>query len=126
MSNRSDQPEQRSNQRPDYGRPTPPAVTVTAPPAATTAPVAAGPAAEITRSGVYVVGVDIQAGKWKSDGKIDRSRAPGYFAVLADPAGSTSDVNNILTNDNPEGQAFATLVDGQGFENNNLHWTLVG
>ena len=44
----------------------------------------------------------------------------------ADPTGSTSDVDNIITNDNPEGQAFATLEDGQGLENNNLHWVKVG
>lgn len=104
----------------------PPTVTVTAPPPAPAAPAATGSATEITKSGTYVVGVDIKAGKWKSDGKINKSLHVGYFAILADPTGSTSDVDNILTNDNPEGQAFATLEEGQGLENDNLHWTLIG
>lgn len=98
-------------------------VTVTAEPPAP--PVPAGPAVTVSKSGIFVVGTDIKAGKWKSDGKVDKSRASGYFAILADPTGSTSDVDNILTNDNPEGQAFATLSDGQGLENNNLNWTWI-
>lgn len=95
-------------------------VTVTAQP-----PVPAGPAVTLSKSGIFVVGSDIKAGRWKSDGKVDKSRASGYFAILADPTASTSDVDNILTNDNPEGQAFATLSDGQGLENLNLNWTWI-
>lgn len=87
---------------------------------------AAGPADEVSKSGVYVVGEDIKAGKWKTDGKINEGSFAGYFAILADPTGSTSDIDNIVTNDNPEGQAFATLKDGQGLENNNLHWVWIG
>ena len=98
-------------------------VTVTAEPPAP--PVPTGPAVTLSKSGTFVVGTDIKAGKWKSDGKIDGSRSSGYFAILKDPTGSTSDVDNILTNDNPEGQAFATLSDGQGLENNNLKWTWI-
>jgi hypothetical protein len=103
-----------------------PTVTVTAsPPAPVTvtvqppAPVVVGPAEKITKSGVYVVGKDIKAGKWKTDGG-------GYFAILADPTGSTSDTDNILTNDNPDGQAFATVQDGQGLETNRMTWTWIG
>jgi hypothetical protein len=103
--------------------PPPAPVTVTVEPPK---PVVVGPAEEITKSGVYVVGTDIKAGKWKTDGKISAGSYVGYFAILADPTGSTSDVDNIITNDNPEGQAFATLEDGQGLENNNLHWVKVG
>jgi ABC-type Fe3+-hydroxamate transport system substrate-binding protein len=96
--------------------PAPPPVTVTvAPPA----PVVVGPAEKITKSGIYVVGKDIKAGKWRTDGG-------GYFAILADPTASTSDVDNILTNDNPDGQAFATLEDGQGLETNRMTWTWMG
>jgi len=109
---------------------TAPAVTVTAPAVTVTAeppaPVVTGPAEEITKSGIFVVCQDIKAGKWKTDGKISEARSSGYFAILADPTGSTSDVDNILTNDNPDGQAFATLEDGQGLESNNLHWTYMG
>jgi hypothetical protein len=113
--------------------PAPVTVTETAPPPAPVtvteappAPVVVGPAEEITKSGIYVVGQDIKAGKWKSDGKISEGKYSGYFAILADPTASTSDVDNIITNDNPEGQAFATLEDGQGLENNNLHWVYIG
>lgn len=102
--------------------PAPVTVTVTEPPPA---PVVTGPAEEITKSGILVVGTDIKAGKWKTDGKIDPAKLSGYFAILADPTKPTSDVDNIITNDNPDGQAFATLEDGQGLENNNLHWVLV-
>jgi hypothetical protein len=111
-------------------QPAPPPVTVTAAPVTVTveppAPVVSGPAEEITKSGIFVVGTDIKAGKWRSDGKISEARSTGYFAILADPTGSTSDVDNILSNDNPDGQAFATLEDGQGLESNNLHWTYMG
>jgi len=102
---------------------TAPPVTVTAEPPA---PVVTGPAEEITKSGIFVAGTDIKAGKWKSDGKLSQARMGGYFAILADPTGSTSDVDNIITNDDPEGQAFATLDPGQGLENTNLHWVWIG
>jgi hypothetical protein len=46
--------------------------------------------------------------------------------VLKDPAGSTSDVNNIVTNDNPNGQAFVTLKAGEGFSTQRLTWEKVG
>lgn len=96
--------------------PAPVTETVTVAPAA---PVVVGPAEEITRSGIYVAGSDIKAGKWKTTGG-------GYFAILADPTGSTSDTDNILTNDNPDGQAFATLEEGQGLETTGMHWTYIG
>ena len=85
-----------------------PTTTVTAP--APVPPPPPGPATTISESGIYVVGVDIAAGKYKT------TEGGGYFAILKDPTAPTDDVANILTNDNPRGQAFVTLKAGQGFE----------
>ena len=111
-------------------------VTVTAPPVTVTtaaqAPVVpapsveTGPVDEITKSGTFIVGTDIQPGQYKTDGKISPSKSVGYFAVLNDPMGDKFDVDNIVTNDNPEGQAFVTLEAGQGLNTENLHWVRVG
>ncbi len=101
----------------------PETVTVTAPP--TTPPPVAGPATKVSTDGVFVVGKDIAAGKWRTPGPA-AGDPPGYFAILKDPTGSTSDISNIVTNDNPTGQAFATLKDGQGLSTQRLTWEKIG
>ena len=40
-------------------------------------PVVTGPAEEITKNGIFVVGQDIKAREWKTDGKIKESSYAG-------------------------------------------------
>ena len=83
-------------------------------------PAPAGPVTTVDKDGTFIVGKDIAPGKYKSTGG-------GYYAILKDPMGDVHDVNNIVTNGNPSGQAFVTLKAGQGFQTErNGTWEKVG
>jgi hypothetical protein len=95
-------------------------VEAPAPAAPAPAPAPAGPKTTISEDGTWIVGKDVAPGKYKSTGG-------GYYAILKDPMGDVHDVANIVTNGNPEGQAFVTLKAGQGFlTERNGAWEKVG
>lgn len=86
--------------------------------AAEAAAAAAAAAANTYTDGVYLVGVDMQAGRYKGiPSNPDRS---GYWAVLADANG-----RDIVANGNVKGQFYIEARDGQYVELSHVEATLV-
>ena len=106
-------------------------VTVTAPaddaPSAETAQVEAPPAkpagpARTMESGVYQVGVDVQAGQYKTTGS--ENGIGCYWARLKNDSG---EFDAIISNGNLEGPGSFTINDGEFVElNGDCTWTKVG
>lgn len=84
--------------------------------AAATAAAAAEAAANTFRSGVYLVGTDMKAGRYKGAPTSDM----GYWAVLADANGADIIENNIV-----EGPFYVEVRDGQYLELSDVEITLV-
>jgi hypothetical protein len=73
----------------------------------------------ITRDGVYAIGPERNAGRWRTDGG-----SSCYWAILRAPSGG---LGNIVDNGLPGGQAFVDLRDGQFFETTRCGtWTRIG
>lgn len=93
-----------------------PTVTVTAPPPAPEATKASGPKTSFG-SGTYEVGVDIEAGKYKTDGTDGC-----YWARLSSPSS-----RGIIKNFFGEGPQTVTVKKGEYFESQRCGtWTKVG
>ncbi|MBB5920069.1 hypothetical protein FHR81_001099 [Actinoalloteichus hoggarensis] len=81
-----------------------------------------GPAVTI-QGGNYVVGTDMVAGTWRTDGPADSVIPNCYWARNSDASG---ELGAILANGNTEGPATVTVSDGEVFESSGCEpWSLV-
>lgn len=67
-------------------------------------PIAENPTVETTQTGMFLVGKHIPAGEYKLDAGSDS----GYYCIY-----SSSRQDNIVSNDNFDGQRYVTVSDGQ-------------
>ena len=83
-------------------------------------------ASQISGDGVYVVGKDIAAGVYHTNGSGNTGQNDCYLAVLNNST-NTSDVNNIAYNDNFDGPNTVDLTSAYAFETNGpCTWVKVG
>lgn len=66
---------------------------------------------DFTKGNMFKVGYHIPAGEYK----LQAGDSSGYYAVLKNP---NSEIGDIITNDNFEGQAYVTVRNGQYLELN--------
>lgn len=73
----------------------------------------AEPTTDLTLSGTYKVGLDIEAGEYKLT--VDESSATGYgyYAVLSSVDAAAGSLASIIKNDNFEGSVYVTVEEGQ-------------
>jgi hypothetical protein len=72
-------------------------------------------ASKVTGDGVYVVGHDIKSGVYHTPGSSNTGQADCYYALLRSNT-NTSDVSNIITNDNFDGPNTADISGAYAFE----------
>jgi hypothetical protein len=83
-------------------------------------------ASQITGDGVYVVGHDIKSGVYHTPGSGNTGQADCYYALLQSNT-NTSDVNNIITNDNFDGPNTVDVSGAYAFEASGVcTWYKVG
>jgi hypothetical protein len=79
----------------------------------------------ISGDGVYVVGKDIKAGTWHTNGSGNTGQNDCYLAVLTSST-NTSDVNNIAFNNNFDGSETVDLSSAYAFDvSGPCSWSLV-
>jgi hypothetical protein len=79
----------------------------------------------ISGDGVYVVGKDIKAGTWHTNGSGNTGQNDCYLAVL-NSSTNTSDVNNIAYNNNFDGAETVDLSSAYAFQTSGpCTWVLV-
>lgn len=76
----------------------------------TLSPISEVPQLDYTKGNMFKVGYHIPAGEYKL---LANDVNSGYYAVLKNP---NSEIDDIITNDNFEGQAYVTVKNGQYLE----------